>query len=154
MSAAQLAQDDFSSLGLASGQDADSQPLDYHHEFKTVERSASGDSKSACEADEIYRPVNFIPEEVYELIRNWELSYLKQQENAHAVDSMETESLLHPLPNDSLFEPMRSMLDSAHPPKRFFRTFWRSLTRRIVQRKKESALDRAAMLSSDASDDE
>jgi hypothetical protein len=153
-----LAQDDFSSLGIAYGQDAESQLLEYHHGLKSVERSASGDSGSACEADEIYRPVNFIPDEVYKLIQNWELSHLKQQESAQAVDSMETESFTIPLPGESIFEPMRCMLESAHPPKRFYLTFWRSITWRIFQRKKEStkrdALDRAAMFSSDLSDEE
>ncbi len=68
-----LAQDDFSSLGLAIDQDSGCQPLDYLDGLTTVERSERGDSLisgSACEADEIYRPVNVFPDEVNTLFRN------------------------------------------------------------------------------------
>jgi hypothetical protein len=155
-----LAQDDFSSLGLAAtGQDADGQALDIFHEFSTADRAGSAGSRKSdatCEADEIYHPVNFIPEEVYEMIRNWESSYIKQQEIAQAVDSMDMESFTNSQARESYYEPMRCMLESvesAPPPKRFFRTFWRSLTRRVVQHQKECCRDRAAMSSSDVSDD-
>ena len=132
------AQDDFSRLGLAAGQVSDNQPLNYHNGLKPVKPDADSlKSETTCEADETYRPVNFIPDEVYVLIRNRELSGCKQHESAQVVGSMETESFAIPLPSESVFEPMRCMLESPHPPKRFYRTFWRSLTRRMVQRKKE-----------------
>ncbi len=109
-------------------------------------------SGSACD-EEIYRPVNFIPDEVYELIRNWERAYHTQQESAHAVDSMETESsLTGAQASESVYEPMRCVPVSEPPPKRFFRTFWRSVTRRIVELEKKSTLGRSAMSSSDADD--
>ncbi len=156
MSRVLLAQDDFSCLGLAAGQDADSQPLEFYDGLHTfVERAESGDSlksESGCEADELYRPVNFIPDEVYEMIRNWERAYQKQQETTQAIDSMDTEAFNDSRSSESIFEPMRCM-SVPQPPKRFFRTFWRSATRRILRLEKEAALHRAAMSSSDASDD-
>ncbi len=145
----QLAQGDFRSLGL---HDADSQPFDDHHVFATVERAESGDSmksQSPCEADEIYRLVNFFPDEVYELIRNWELTY----QIAHTVDSMDTDLILESQISESDLEPMRSVSVSQPPPKRFFRTFWRSVTRRILQLHEQSGLYSATMSSSDVSDD-
>uniref|UniRef100_A0A7S0MKX0 Uncharacterized protein n=1 Tax=Cryptomonas curvata TaxID=233186 RepID=A0A7S0MKX0_9CRYP len=151
-----LAQDDFSCLELATCPDAESQSLDYYAGLTTVERAGSGDSsksESACGADEIYLPVNFIPDEVYELIRNWELAYLQQHEPIQANDFMDTESSTDPRSSESIFEPMRLMSVSEPPPKRFFRTFWRSVTRRILRLEKQSALNRAAMSSSDASDE-
>jgi hypothetical protein len=152
-----LAQDDFSCLGLAAGQDADSQPLDFCDGLHTsVGRAESGDSlkssESGCEADELYRPVNFIPDEVYEMIRNWELTYQKQQEATQAIDSMDAEAFNDSRSSESIFEPMRCM-SVLQPPKRFYRTFWRSATRRILRLEKEAALQRAAMSSSKTSDD-
>ena len=38
-----------------------------------------------------------------------------------------------------VFEPTRLIPDSA-PPKRFYRTFWTSVTRRLVAREKEAML--------------
>ena len=102
-------------------------------------------SESACEADEICRPVNFIPDEVYELIRKWELAYLQQQESAQTIDSMDTESTTDHRLNESIYEPMRLMSISEPPPKRFYRTFWRSVTRRILQLETQNSINRAAV---------
>jgi hypothetical protein len=44
-----------------------------------------------------------------------------------------------------MYEPTHSTFVSAPPPKRFPRTFWRSLTRRVVRLEKKKALHRAAM---------
>ncbi len=62
-----LAQDDFSFLGF--GQDTGNQVLDDYDGLAPVERAGDGDSLKS-QADEIYRPVKFIPSEVYEMIRN------------------------------------------------------------------------------------
>ena len=127
-----------------------SQPLDDYC-FMPVERAGSGDSQKSAmgnEKDESYRALNFIPAEVYELFRTWKLSYYKRQE---IVDSMETESFTSA--GESSFEPMRCMLGPMAPPKRFYRTFWRALTLRVVRREKELAFDRAGMSSSDSSAD-
>jgi hypothetical protein len=135
-----LAQDDFSCLKLASGQDVEHQLFDGYDGFTTIVRAGSGDSlksEPSCEATEIYRPVNFIPDEVYELIRNWEVAYLKQHGLIQAVDSTDKEASNESLSNESIFEPTRLMSASVAPPKRFYRTFWRSLAWRTLQFKKE-----------------
>jgi hypothetical protein len=141
-----LAQDDFSSVWLAAGQDSDSQPLDYFNEITTANRAASGDSpksESSCETDKIYRPVDFIPDEAHELIRIWELAYRTKQERADAVDSIEIESVTYL--QTHVFEPIRCISgDVFPPPKKFHRTFWRSLTRRMVQRMETSAVSCSA----------
>jgi hypothetical protein len=154
MSSRMLTQDDFSCLGLAAGQDAGSQPLDDYAGFATVEGAENGGSLKSDpvrEANEVYHPVNFIPKEVYELIQNWELAYLKKQESIQAFDSMETESSSDFVSSESIFEPTRFMSVSQAPPKRFYRSFWRSVTRRIIQLEKEFALNRAVMSRSNCS---
>jgi hypothetical protein len=140
------AQDDFSSLGLAAGQDADIRLLDDYHMFTSVEVNAT---------EALFCPVNFIPDEVYEMIRTWEQSYLKHQEIAdHAVGSMHLESFNNTRSSGSEIESMRCIPANAPPPKRFYRTFWRSLTRRAraAQRKRIGNFDEVAMSCSDASD--
>ncbi len=117
-------------------------PFDGNEGFTTIVRAGSGDSlesEPSCEATEIYRPVNFIPDEVYELIRNWEVAYLKQHESIQAVDSLDTEASNDSLSNESIFEPTRLLMSATvAPPKRFYRTFWRSLARRTLQLEKEN----------------
>ena len=143
-----LAQADFSSLGLDAGQDEESQPVNPFHEFTTVERAESGGSiksESACEDDKIFHPVNFISDEVYEFIRNWELSYLRRQERAQSVESMDMAVFTDSQSSVSInFEPVRFMstATAAPPPKRFHRTVWRSLTRRVIEREKAGAFDK------------
>jgi hypothetical protein len=84
---------------------------------------------------------------VYELIRTWELSFLEKQKMNQAVESMQMQALIEPRASESDLEPMRFVSVSEPPPKRFYRTFWRSVTRRILQREKGSALDGVAMSS-------
>ena len=148
-----LVQDDFDCLELDVDRNADTQPL---NEFKAIDRAGSGDSlksESICEADEMFQPVDFIPDEIFELIRSWELAYLQRHESSQVVVSMDMEMSTDPQSNESIFEPMRLTSVPEPPPKRFYRTFWRSVTRRILRREKERALNRAAMSSSDISND-
>jgi hypothetical protein len=136
-------QDDFSPLWLAADHDVDSQPLVDFHEITTADRARSGGSpksESSCEADEVYRPVNFIPDEVHELIRIWEFACIWQKETTDPVDPMDIESVTNLQGKENGFEQIRCMTESAIPPKRFHRAFWRSLTRRVVQRMKASDL--------------
>jgi hypothetical protein len=145
-----LPQDEFSSLGLTAVQDDDILTLEDYHGFMDVKREVSGHSmksEASYEADvESLRPVNFIPEE---LMRNWQLSFLRRQEKASTVDSIDIETLTNSQVNETFYEPMR-YLESPPPPKRFHRIFWRSLTLRIYQLERERVL---ATSSSDASDD-
>ena len=88
------------------------------------------------------------------MIRNWELAYHKQQELKQTVlESMTTKAFTDSKStksNESDVEPMRLMSVAQPPPKLFFRTFWRSVTRRIVQHEKNIALGRAVPTTSGA----
>ena len=142
------------SVDFAVAQNADTQPLDGFDGFTAIDRAGSGDSsksESTCEAEEMFRPVDVIPAEVYELIRNWELAHLQRHESTQAVDSMGMEVSTDPQSSNGTIEPMRLMSVAEAPPKRFYRTFWRSVMRRILRLEKERAFNRAAMSSSDVS---
>jgi hypothetical protein len=88
-----------------------------------------------------------IPNELQALFRMWELSYLKQRKATKTVGSTQTESLTNFRFSESvyMYEPTHFTFESAPPPKRFPRTFWRSLTLRVVRLEKKKALHRAAM---------
>ncbi len=74
---------------------------------------------------EEYVPVNFIPEEVVASIAAWEKSHLIQMSS---LDRMDVDAVSV---SPNVFEPARNLSDFA-PPKRFHRTFWRSITRRLL----------------------
>jgi hypothetical protein len=128
--------DDFSSLGRAES-------LDDSHGSTTDDRAGNGcslKSQSTCDSS---CPGNFILEELHELIR----LYLKHQKAIDTVGSTQTESLTNSRFSESvdMYEPTHFTFASAPPPKRFHRTFWKSLTLRIVRLEKKKALHRAAM---------
>ena len=88
--------------------------------------------------DDSYVPVNIIKPEVYALIQLWNAKEQKSG-NSHAeqtkIDFSETEG--------SNLEPtrcMHSIQTPAPPPKRFYRRFWKSITRRILEKENENAL--------------
>ncbi len=152
-----LSQNDFDCLALASGEDADCQMLDSYHGFHDIERPESIDSmkseSSGKAEDAAYHPVDFFPDEVYALIRNWELGYSKQQESAQALESSSMDLFPDSQSGASYLEPMRCVSVPMPPPKRFYRTFWRSMTRKILQLEKQRAVDRAAPKTAQASRD-
>jgi hypothetical protein len=80
------------------------------------------DVASACH--EKYVPVNFIDDEIYALIERWE-SCAKE---APSDVTMPVDIKLQ----DPIYEPMRQ-LPTAAAPRRFYRTFWRSVSRRLVE---------------------
>jgi hypothetical protein len=125
-----LAQADFSSLEIAVDPDADIRPLDGYHAFKNLERAGSEGSLkrvTTCGTNEIsaesapFICATFLPDYTIEI---------KQMSHS----------------NESVHEPMRCISKSA-PPKRFYRSFWRSLTQRIVRQNKSVIIGRAATLS-------
>ncbi len=129
-------QADFSSLGLAIVKDPDIQTLEEHHGFTAIQRAGSTDSlksEPACEAEKSYCPINFISDEAREMIRDWELSFLKKLENSRTVDSMDLDSFTSNS-LDSIWQPTQLISLTEPPPKRFYRTFWISLTRRILKK--------------------
>ncbi len=122
------------------------------HGFASAEHSGKEDITkaepscgSACEADEIFRPVNFIPAEAYELIRTWELANLQEHELIPAVDFMDTDSLSGSQSSESVLQPILLMPEFEAPPKRFYRTFWKSRAKRLLQRERQRASCRAPM---------
>ena len=82
-------------------------------------------------------PVNFIPEEVFAMIKAWEL---KRRDLMEVSDSM---SVSRAASSETLrledYEPLRVCTQAA-PPKRFYRTFWRSAARRVLDADKAGVL--------------
>ena len=112
---------------------------DYYDGFTTSNRAGSEDQvrlKSAYEGEAISCPVNAIPAEAYEL-RTWELPHLQHHELDQATDLMATDLLSDCQSGESVLQPMLWMSVSKAPPKRFYRTFWRSTARRILQVERE-----------------
>ena len=108
-----MAQDDFDSLFIAG--EANSSMLDAMPQVN----SAHSDGKIGMEVDN-YVPVNLLPEEVRAMIKAWELEREKMEVSATDAPALED------------YEPLRTCSQTA-PPKRFFRTFWRSVTRRLLE---------------------
>ena len=73
---------------------------------------------------DVCAPVLDLSEEIF--FAAWETSALKL---ATPVDPMDLDLM-------QAFEPLRPMIESA-PPRRFYRTFWRSAARRIMQHQKQ-----------------
>ena len=133
-----LAQADFSALELAVEQDSIEQPLDDFNGYASIERASASEDKqkseSACQPVENFSPVHFITDEEYELIiRCCDRSCLKQQESSQA--SIAAHSF-----GKSRSSHKRCIPESAPPPKLFYRTFWRSVTRRMVRRQMEKVV--------------
>jgi hypothetical protein len=68
-----------------------------------------------------------INDEVHALIATSETSNLV---TATLFDSMDLDVAMPPV-SQSIFDPIRR-LDNVSPPKRYYRTFWRSVSRRIL----------------------
>ena len=109
-----MAQDDFDSLVIARESD------DLMHDTFPRVDSTHPEGKIGTK-DDNYVPVNHIPEEVRAMIKAWELQRREKME-VSATDALELED----------YEPLRTCSQTA-PPKRFFRTFWRSVTRRLLE---------------------
>ena len=126
-----MAQNDFDSLAMPC--QSDDLILDPHHGLK----SSSSDRKTA---DDDYVPVNFIPEAVYAMIQAWEM---KRHDLMEVSGSMSLSAAVSSS-TDTLrledYEPLRVCAQAA-PPKRFYRTFWRSVARRVLEAEKAGALD-------------
>ncbi len=73
----------------------------------------------------LYAPVNVIPDEVAAFVAAWEASTLATSSSGH----MDLDEIIAPV-SQSLFEPTRRLNDFA-PPKRFYRTFWKSTSKRL-----------------------
>ena len=133
-----MAQNDFDSLAMPA-QSEDLMP-DTHRDLKP---SCSDRKTAFTHEDADYVPVNFIPEEVFAMIKAWEL---KQRDLMEVSDAM---SVSRAASSETLrledYEPLRVCTQAA-PPKRFYRTFWRSAARRVLDADKAGVL--AAMRAS------
>ena len=79
---------------------------------------------------EEYIPVNFFPDDVYAFVEAWDSSNLTTTTSYYPMH-MNVDSV--PVSQD-MFEPIRrlNLNDVLSPPKPFYRTFWRSASRRIL----------------------
>ena len=109
-------------------------------ELDAVSRSASSDSQKAVNPNPVanvldcsaYVPVNYISPEVYALLAAAEASAALQ---ADVLDYQAMEIDMNGLTLDSVrdgvYDPERA-LPSMAPPKRFYKTFWQSVSLRLL----------------------
>ena len=116
-----LPQDNFDSLVLP---EEEILRHEAHHRLETM--YAAG--KTLYE-EESYVPVNFIPEEAITMIKEWQQKRAELKQVSGSVNESGehlSADLLSP-------EPVRICAQSA-TPRRFYRTFWRSAARRVLQK--------------------
>ena len=125
-------QDDFDCLHIAISKHSSSTHTLVDHDAVLSGKAAksTGSEKSTCN-DEAYVPVNFIEPEVYAMIAAWEACELKgRASEASSECSLDARQ-------DAVCEPSRCVSITA-PPKRFYRAFWRSTTRRMLEQARKS----------------
>ncbi len=113
---------DFYSLNAATWQYVGEKAFGNFDEF-----SGTGEAYMECCEDEAYVPLNTIEPEVYAMIAAWEafeISRMKLDEAAG--DALDT---------TSIFCRESDRLTPCRPPKRYYLTFWRSVTQRIIKLK-------------------
>ena len=80
---------------------------------------------------ENYVPVNFIPEAALKMIMTWQL---KRQDQMEISDSS---SITAAVPSSNVLGAGTGEYERFYavgaPPKRFYRTFWRSIARRLLE---------------------
>ncbi len=137
MATTTLAQDDFNSLALCSESDG--------FKLDACSLCSSPTDRKACDFDankeETYVPVNFIPESVHALLKAWELSELTKRKDVTYFSVCTSRTTSSPDVSGSVdYEPMRCMAKVV-PPKKFYRTFWRSIVRRLLEQDKETIIE-------------
>ena len=130
MAEPKLAQDDFDLLHISDTQSLSEQRMCESNPLQSFI------CRESSFADEKYTPVNFIPESVHDLIRSWKVSNLIRQEALESTDDAMSVEGAAASNSDDVYEPLRFLTEST-PPKKFYRTFWRSAARRALQREKE-----------------
>jgi hypothetical protein len=123
-----MSQSDFELFALENEHQEDNSDAsvdDIANGQKIEREEAEIDGKTSKES---YVPVNFISDAVYEMIAAWEAS-----SSTTSVDGMDLEFSSVPLvPASKLsIEPARH-IDDFKPPKRFYKTFWSSVSKRII----------------------
>jgi hypothetical protein len=123
-----MAQSNFTSLAVRVHDESENQHAYEANVCIHLNKNAALTTDVKCEADcmsNVYVPVNFIPDEVFAFLAAWDAS------KTSSPDGMELDTASIPT-SQSVFEPTRRLNDFA-PPKRFYRTFWRSMARRVVE---------------------
>ena len=126
-----MAQSNFTSLAVRVHDESESQHAYVAKVCIHLNKNAALTTDVKCEADcmsNVYVPVNFIPDEVFAFLAAWDASHISK---TSSPDGMELDTASLPASQD-MFEPTRRLNDFA-PPKRFYRTFWRSMARRVVE---------------------
>ncbi len=137
-----MSQSDFASLAIQaelvnkSSYSSESEAISIAHgnlhASQTVEKSNDTTTSDA------YIPVNFIPDEVLAFIEAWEST---KSTSLCPCDHRDHVGALIPVSQNGL-EPVRHLAEIAPriaPPKLFYRTFWTSVTRRILALSSTSA---------------
>ena len=91
--------------------------------------------KQAYNDDRGYVPVNFIPDTVYEMFEAWELSQQQYRVEMSESKTLTAENLSTYGAGQQVRGTTTMSADSP-PPKLFYRTFWRSIARRLMDYKK------------------
>ena len=101
---------------------------------------SSGSSKAdtVAELQQSYTPVNFISDEARALIIAYENAAKRRADELVVGNVGSHESIL--ASTTDTYEPERIMANPA-PPKRFFRTFWLSITLRMLRLEKERDIE-------------
>ena len=100
-----------------------------HPAYLALSGSISNKLGDASPDKQKYVPVNIIDEEVMMLISHWEDSVKK---DAVRMDASDKPTLASPS-GSNIYEPVKRFHSDMAVPRRFFRTFWRSLSKRYVR---------------------
>jgi hypothetical protein len=99
-------------------------------------RSEKASTAAEAKLSSRYVPENVIKDEVYAFLAAWDESQARKRELAAGAGGV---SAPMDIVADIDFEPVRCLgLTGLPPPKLFYRTFWRSITRRLVHQTQES----------------
>jgi hypothetical protein len=102
---------------------------------------AQDDFDSLALGSDTYVPVNFIPETAHALLKAWELSELTKRKDVTCFPVCTNRTTSSPDVSGSVdYEPMRCMAKVV-PPKKFYRTFWRSIVRRLLEQDKKTIIE-------------
>ena len=128
-------QDDFDSLTCPHRHlDGCAHELADHNVFAASESSTKHPKNHSNQQriKDAYEPVNYINDEVYAFMEAWE-ECASQRAKSSDVSPMDRASSA----SEAVYEPIRHMQDAV-PPKRFYRTFWRSAARRVLRQEREA----------------
>ena len=81
--------------------------------------------------NDAYVLVHEFSDEIRSYLAAAEAAFMKRATSSHGTENVDSVTA-------HTYEPLRPMTDPA-PPKRFYRTFWRSIARRVLHHHKQSA---------------